>query len=529
MKRYYLTCEIIVRNSELDSLVVYPAGTRVDFSDITHGKERQMGYLEYNDEDISKRLVRVNSGLRERNVTVLSRLQKITGKGYDETENTLAHETYGSYRALLNHSFNDTKTGKKTSDATKTENEVIEVMLMEDQMLKFQPQDQFKQRGILERTRTNDHLQKVQRKGHSETDPDALKRPKEQVTVTRLQDLGKDTARQNESTNLLHPWPDVALDEASEPLFSEGFLERVQKIKKEMYNQPRLKAMVRKYYILNSPYLCQGIEKIDIVYLIHSQTYSKDHRQRLRKTILNPDTSKPFNIVHVFLLGKPRIPQFQEDLRLEWKSYGDIVQGDFDDTPNNDAWKGLMGMRWVLQFCNKVNFVVKFDENVVVDSYAILKGLVPASANIIGKRAMFCALSSNSSVLNSPWNVSIPFCEGFAVLMTRHVICSLVAASNQIRVLPVEDYYLFGILPFVVGGVELYNLDKNLGFQKSSSQALSCFIDKQEKCPVVAVKSEPGSLTSLWKLIEARRDRMYEWPTGNISLWDLHNVKSSFR
>lgn len=533
---FVLNVDIVVGNIGSGSLILYPAGTAVTAGVDDGRRDEQvwsLEYFEYNDYVVDNYIINNDFPNQE----------QIHGAVPEHT-NTLNQAVKNKNVTKAGNISNESNTTQKTPSANPSENLAIDVMLLEDEMLKVKPHDQLEQQQIMQvirKTKSDGSLLRKRAlllKGKTSqmgTSHDWSEQVSNRLnngqnkTEVNFNENNRSKIQQNVTTDDLLAWPDVVLDEASEPLYTDKFLERVQNAKSELYTRSKLyghslKEKVRKYYILNNDRACSEGKKVDIVYLIHSQPHRQQHRQLIRETIVKSSLFRPFNIAYVFLLGKTRLPQIQEDLRHESKLYEDIVQGDFEDKFETNVWKGLMGMRWVLQHCRNVNFVLKINDDVFVDTDKLLRGLIPASANIIGKRAMVCSLKLDKSNTSSNFNFTTPYCDGFAVLMTRHLLCSIIAASHQIRVPSVEDYYLYGVLPFVIGGVQVYNVSGNLGFQKDQVRSLSCFQGQPDRCSVVATQSQPDRFIYFWNIIGSRHWK----PEGWSGLWDLQADKSYF-
>ena len=63
----------------------------------------------------------------------------------------------------------------------------------------------------------------------------------------------------------------------------------------------------------------------------------------------------------------------QLQIEVESQTYGDLVQGGFMDSYHNLSYKNLFGKMWVSEFCEQAEFVVKTDDDMYVDLYAVYK------------------------------------------------------------------------------------------------------------------------------------------------------------
>lgn len=78
----------------------------------------------------------------------------------------------------------------------------------------------------------------------------------------------------------------------------------------------------------------------------------------------------------VFLLGKDDAEDLgKELLQLESRNYGDILQWDFQDTFFNLTLKDVLFWNWFSQHCNRARFVLKGDDDVFVNTPAMINYL----------------------------------------------------------------------------------------------------------------------------------------------------------
>ncbi|XP_005101679.1 uncharacterized protein LOC101848981 [Aplysia californica] len=347
---------------------------------------------------------------------------------------------------------------------------------------------------------------------------------------------GSSVAQNSISSNKV----DAVFDENG-PLYTDGFHERVASFRTEYYGKPVETPVLdaSSNLLLNNPNACQGERDVDILYLVHAQPQSDEQRQGIRSTFVQSDVFKPFHIAYVFLVGRTTSPNFQNKLNREHEQYGDIVQGDFMDKPENATRKGIMGMEWAIQYCKSAKFIMKIDEDVFVDSDKLLRGLIPAAAKVIGPRAMLCFFNLDAPIPRSgtrafsldlfPHSSTLrPHCRGFAVLMTRGVLSSLLAASRQTPFVHLEDVYLYGILPFLAGHIEVYDVGNKRAFHDFGMEVVNCYRDYRVKCPFVASKAFSARFTNLWDFVKERMTVPHTGWEDERSLWDVRSFRTKF-
>ena len=91
-------------------------------------------------------------------------------------------------------------------------------------------------------------------------------------------------------------------------------------------------------------------------------------------------------------------------VQLESDHFGDIVQAEFEDNYRNLSVKSLAALHWIVTFCNRTRFVLKTDDDAVVNMRALLKHL-----GDIGRPSMMvlCRIWTTMTVLRDDpkWKV----------------------------------------------------------------------------------------------------------------------------
>ncbi|KAI8778876.1 beta-1,3-galactosyltransferase 1 [Biomphalaria glabrata] len=267
--------------------------------------------------------------------------------------------------------------------------------------------------------------------------------------------------------------------------------------------------------VLFDPQLClRGGNILDIIFIVHTAPENLHKRQRIRETFGNALLFSPFHVRVAFLLGRTRNTTLQTVLWFEHATYNDTVMGDFIDSYHNLSLKGIMGYSWVSRHCSNSKFVVKIDDDVVVNTYKLL---FTYYTHMNGKRkSIFCNLWKKDSMpiqRSGKWKIesnmfpdknAFPFdyCSGLFVVMTTDLMDALYVAAIRTPIFWIDDIYLFGMLPYVVGGVTYYNyaLDKYITLKDQS--AIECIRTQGPKCPLVAILSSDSNFMDIWSLIK---------------------------
>ena len=134
-------------------------------------------------------------------------------------------------------------------------------------------------------------------------------------------------------------------------------------------------------YILENPNLCNDVKNLSLLIYIHSAPNHFSRRQYIRNTYANASLFRPFGIIRVlFLLGTVNDLIVQEHIAEEFHKYSDtcILQGDFIDAYANLTLKGVMAYKWINDKCRNADFVLKTDDDVVINMYKLLTEYLPA-------------------------------------------------------------------------------------------------------------------------------------------------------
>ena len=130
-------------------------------------------------------------------------------------------------------------------------------------------------------------------------------------------------------------------------------------------------------FIINPTKLCPANQPLDYIILVNSATGNSKKRDTIRNTYGKKNLLKNMNQRVAFLLGKDRLKNGNKHIRHEASRYGDVIQGDFKDSYHNLTLKGVMGLRWVSEFCPGVKVVMKVDDDVFVNIFNVGMNIYP--------------------------------------------------------------------------------------------------------------------------------------------------------
>ena len=282
-------------------------------------------------------------------------------------------------------------------------------------------------------------------------------------------------------------------------------------------------------YLINPRNLCPPDKRLDYLILVHSSTKNFMQRQDIRDTFGKKDLLQNQTQRLVFILGKPKDAKTTKIIHNEAALRQDVVQGDFFDTYHNLTLKGVLGFRWIAEFCPNVDFVLKIDDDVFVNIFKVVKEKLPSLA---GKtRSLVCQVGARGGreifrTTGHKWHVPVayfptervyPFdyCDGFFVIMTGDLIKPLLEAATVNPFFWIDDVYLFGMLPLTAGNVTHIQMMSEM--TKSFVEGDTCFKNNGTECKYFVNFENKFFKIPLWRYITSKlTDQMKQTNGWNV-------------
>jgi hypothetical protein len=176
-----------------------------------------------------------------------------------------------------------------------------------------------------------------------------------------------------------------------------------------------------------------------LVVFVHSAPNNFDKRLAIRKTWGNENNLINNKMRIVFLVGQVNESSVQRN-------------------------KHIMGLKWVVYFCQNAKYVFKTDDDIFVDIFQLifyLKGTF--GNNYPPKNLISCYVIYNpypKRSQRSKWRVTFqeyrdkyypPYCAGWGILMSPDVVFKLYLSSRQFPYFWVDDVHISGVLARHVG------------------------------------------------------------------------------
>ena len=217
-----------------------------------------------------------------------------------------------------------------------------------------------------------------------------------------------------------------------------------------------------------------------LLFLVLSSPENADNRKFIRRTWGKSVTYSKFNVQTVFLCGKSLNPEHNNQLAQESQIYHDIIQDDFDDTYFNLTYKTLMGLRWSGKYCAVAPYVMKTDDDMIlnVDLIFLTAQIMSGDADgvLMGFRYRRAPVKRNGrwavTEEQYPFGIYPDYTAGVGYLMSRDVAATLTFAAEYVPLFPMEDVYVTGILPQITG-IHIHNANNFPRWLARSSDKLN--------------------------------------------------------
>lgn len=204
-----------------------------------------------------------------------------------------------------------------------------------------------------------------------------------------------------------------------------------------------------------------------IVIVVLSARPNFVQRKLIRQTY---GSIRNINNVHilavVFMLGGLDDPDGEKtdisELEAESVRFGDVIMGDFVDTYKNLTRKTIMAYEWLESFCQEADIVVKTDDDVVVNMFALTEELRKWTPTMIGSLTFWCGIHWSEIIdRNESSRYYVPYedysgevfpkhCAGVGYVTPMGVIHRIVEEISKSYLGSVcthEDVFMTGIVP----------------------------------------------------------------------------------
>lgn len=198
----------------------------------------------------------------------------------------------------------------------------------------------------------------------------------------------------------------------------------------------------------------------------------------------------------------------QNALEDENRRYFDLVQGNFKEAYRNLTYKHMMGLQWVTHYCQQARYVIKMDDDIVVDFYrltSVMNSIVqehrPLLMGYLLKGTRPVREPANKWFVTQseyPQSMYPPFLSGWLYITTPKDAKTLVEASKTVPYFWIDDIYVTGLLAKLVG---ISHHDIHQYFTLHHEYLECCIQDKNHLCDYIVGPNggDPALLLSFQK------------------------------
>lgn len=249
----------------------------------------------------------------------------------------------------------------------------------------------------------------------------------------------------------------------TQPRTEEGFTPRIKE--QDLSSNKRssgIKIVANAHdftYVINNPQICQN-KDVFIIAFVHSAPSHFSARERIRATWGQVKTHSGLSIHLFFMLGVhvSDNQSIQNRIYDENRKYKDIIQENFLDQYRNLTYKHIAGLKWINTYCKHAKFVLKTDEDTLVNIYNLIKFLLEKHRTSATKDFVYCSVFQRIAPRRDKedkWYVSYdefsrdlypPYCEGFAYIMSTDLVPKLYNESLYTKYYWIDDVYVTGLL-----------------------------------------------------------------------------------
>ncbi|XP_076591626.1 N-acetyllactosaminide beta-1,3-N-acetylglucosaminyltransferase 2 [Chaetodon auriga] len=268
--------------------------------------------------------------------------------------------------------------------------------------------------------------------------------------------------------------------------------------------------------LINQPNKCVSGERTGdnqtfLLLAIKSTPGNFERRQAVRETWGLEGTYQSGLRVHtVFLLGSSPLddPDLSPLLSFEARHFGDLVQWDFHESLLNLTLKMHMFLQWTLKYCPRVSFVFSGDDDVFVNSPALLsylQSLEPSKASqlyvghVINTASPLRDPKSKYYIPLSFYDSPYPaYAGGGGFLISGALLQPLYSISRVIPFFPIDDVYTGMCLKAVGVSPEAHSGFQTFDIKEQDRENLCIHKDL-----LLIHQRSPQQIKKLWKGIHS--------------------------
>lgn len=261
----------------------------------------------------------------------------------------------------------------------------------------------------------------------------------------------------------------------------------------------------RYQYVLNNANICatrNRTRSIRIIIIIFTKHENFRQREALRQTWLRASNRNTDKIRYAFVLGTSPNNRLQTALETENSIHNDIIQQNFLDSYRNLTLKTVTALKWASDYCGHAEFLMKTDDDVFVNTEALLATLSQHKSQLQESVGGYCwSKEKPNRQRDSKWYISYKmypkkyfpgFCSGTGYVTSIRVAKKLFDVSKNVPLLPLEDVYIglcLRALRMSVTTIKGFNFEK---------VPLGCIYHSNDL--ITSHQLDPSNLKTVWRL-----------------------------
>jgi hypothetical protein len=275
---------------------------------------------------------------------------------------------------------------------------------------------------------------------------------------------------------------------------------------------PKYALTVNGIYHLENKKFCSEERFLTLIVMILSSTNNFKRRNVVRETWGNSRYYLNYGTVKVlFVLGLTKDSSVQEQIEAEFNRSKDILQGSFIDSYKNLSYKSVLGFKWLTERCRNAKFVLKTDDDVVINMFRIFDTDIPKMS--IDKYHVHCQRRKKSKVIRGrikeKTNVEphqlrglkyhMPYCHGQYVLFLNEIAPYLYESASKTPLFRIDDVFNYGIVMNNIVGLNYKQVRPDERALYEDIKIPVCWKQLYPKCRYLYVVTEDESQTrAIW-------------------------------
>ena len=274
-------------------------------------------------------------------------------------------------------------------------------------------------------------------------------------------------------------------------------------------------------FYLEDKSICD-VKNLSIVIMFHSKPTHFNVRKAIRETWANTRRYSSITEIRIiFIMGRFKNTTLQARLENEFMEYGDILQGNFVDGYRNLSLNSLYGYKWINQNCANAKYVMKADDDIVVNMNKLLHAVNKKLIFMKGTREVACFRVRGTVHKNKTskfyvgehvfmnTRFTLPFCEGKFVFMTMDLIPDLLESASITPLFWIEDIYWYGLVMANIPDIIYIRINWEDKIENDKYKAVECLINNKGCKFFITFADNPEEIKYVFILMEGNDKYKY--------------------